>query len=250
MIGRVQNAARTAGRPDVFARVIQGVVNPPAALLNGAANGVSDFSAGIFHARALKAQNQMLKSEMASAALYTETMDRLNEEIDQLRKLQNLPAIEGKEKVSADIIGFFPYENRLTISAGADKGVAVGQPVVTPDGLLGRIQVVGPNTAQVLLLSSPEPTNRIGAIAQRNPPSAGLLRGESSTTFLLEFNDPKAPVASGDLVVTSGFSEHIPRGIPIGRVIQVDDNVEFGKRQARVYPSVNIGSVREVFVLK
>lgn len=230
--------------------MVQGVVNPPANLLNGTANGISDFGAGIFHARSLKEENRMLKSQIASVALYTETMERLHEEIDQLRKLEDLPAIEGKQRVPADVIGFFPYENRLTISAGSAKGVAVGQPVVTPDGLIGRIQVVSSSTAQVLLLSSPETTNRIGAIAQRNPPSAGLLRGESSTTYLLEFNDPKAPVESGDLVVTSGFSEHIPRGIPIGRVIQVDDNVEFGKRQARVYPSVNIGSVREVFVLK
>ncbi len=234
----------------MFGRVVQGVVNPPANLFTSMANGASDFQQGIFHARSLKAENRTLKSQMASVALYTETMDRLNQEVDSLRKLQNFPPIQGKEKVPADVIGFFPYENRLTISAGSNEGVNVGQPVVTPDGLIGRIQVVTPTTSQVLLLSSPEPTNRIGAIAQRNPPSAGLLRGESATTYLLEFNDPKAPVASGDLVVTSGFSEHIPRGIPIGRVIQVDDNVEFGKRQAKVYPSVNIGTVREVFVLK
>ena len=34
------------------------------------------------------------------------------------------------------------------------------------------------------------------------------------------------------------------------RVIQVDDNEEFGKRQARVYPTASLGSIREVFVLK
>lgn len=150
----------------------------------------------------------------------------------------------------AEVIGYFPYENRFTLNVGWDSGVKVGQPVVAAGGLLGKIQVVTGKTSQVLLLASPEPSNRIGALALRNPPSAGLLRGESSATFVLEFSDPKAPVATGDLVVTAGFSEHIPRGIPIGRVIQVDDNVEFGKRQARVYPSASIGNVREVFVLK
>ncbi len=231
-------------------RIVQALVNPPARILGSASDGASDFVDGVLNARALTAQNRALKAQLSAVALYAEKVDRLETEVDSLRAMQGFAEIPGKVKVPAEVIGFFPYENRLTVSAGSSQGVRAGQPVVTPDGLLGRVQVVTPSTSQVLLLSSPESTNRIGALAERNPPSAGLLRGESSTTYLLEFSDPKAPVSNGDLVVTSGFSEHIPRGIPIGRVIQVDDNVEFGKRQARVYPSVNIGTVREVFILK
>lgn len=250
VLGRLQTSARNAGSVDVFGRISQAIEGPPSSVFATTADGITEFLTGVANARSLVVENRALKSQMAAVALYTETMDRLSQEIESLRRLQGFPPIAGKIKVPAEVIGYYPYENRLTLSAGSDRGVRVGQPVVAPEGLIGRIQVVTPKSSQVLLLSSPEASNRIGALAMRNPPSAGLLRGESSTTYLLEFNDPKAPVANGDLVVTSGFSEHIPRGIPIGRVIQVDDNVEFGKRQARVYPNVAIGTLREVFILK
>ena len=55
----------------------------------------------------------------------------------------------------------------------------------------------------------------------------------------------------GDKIVTSGHSEHIPRGILIGKVIAVDFNPEFGNRRATVSPAVQgRPDLREVAILK
>lgn len=250
VLGRIQTGARTAGKVDPVGRIVQFVIDPVSKGLTGAMNGTSDFFAGLARSRALVAENRRLKAERAQLALYLETVDRLEREIDSLRKLQNLPGLQGRKKIPAEVIGYFPNENRLTLSVGSRDGVEAGQPVVAPEGLLGRIQVVSGSTSQVLLLSSPDVNNRIGAIALRNPPSVGLLRGESPTSYFLEFADPKAPVDVGDVVMTSGLSDRIPRGIPIGRVIQIDDSEELGRRQALVFPSVSVGSVREVEVIE
>jgi cell shape-determining protein MreC len=66
----------------------------------------------------------------------------------------------------------------------------------------------------------------------------------------LELADPTATVESGDLVVTSGFSSEIPKGIAIGKVVSVHDDPAFGKRTAIVYPRVALGQIREVVVIK
>ena len=124
-------------------------------------------------------------------------------------------------------------------------------PVVAPGGLLGRIQSVGENDSIVVLLSSPDPSNRIGAMVVRKPPndpSLGLLRGESLNQLILEFSDPKAQVEVGDKVVSSGFSEFIPRNVPIGIVTQVENDEEYGRRSAYVRPIVNLNAGREVNV--
>jgi len=62
--------------------------------------------------------------------------------------------------------------------------------------------------------------------------------------------DPKSPIASGDKIVTSGLSQHIPYGLVVGRVISAEDDPDYGTRRATVDPAVNVGLLREVQVLK
>ena len=79
---------------------------------------------------------------------------------------------------------------------------------------------------------------------------SGLMHGEAPDRLTVEFLDMNAPIDIGDLVVTSGFSELIPRDIPIGRIVQVYKDDEFGTRVAQVFPAVSLGRVREVVVLR
>jgi rod shape-determining protein MreC len=245
-LGSLQNASRVGGGADLASRTVQSLVNPPSRAMASVANAMGELSNGLRNGPKMRAELADLRSREAAAEMYVERMGMLEREIETLRKLHGTPSY-GKTKVAARIIGFFPTESRISISAGADKGLKPGFPVVAADGLVGVVQAVNPRTSHVLLLASPG--LKIGALASRNPPPAGLLRGDSRTTLILDFMDPKAPVESGDAVVTSGFSDKIPYNIPIGRVIAVDDNPEFGVRRAYVFPNVQIGTVREVFVL-
>jgi cell shape-determining protein MreC len=62
--------------------------------------------------------------------------------------------------------------------------------------------------------------------------------------------DIQSNVQVGDRVVTSGYSEFIPAGIPIGRVVQIHNDLEFGTKRCQVFPNVQIGDVREVAILR
>lgn len=242
----MQNKARDAGHADIVGRIVQALVSPGARGITGLANWTGDIGSGMTSGHSLRNELRTLRAEQAATRMYLEQMAVAQREIDDLRKISGLPAY-GKTKLIADIIEIFPRENRFTIGVGSNQGVKVGAPVVTAAGILGVVQVVGATSSQAQLLNSLGV--KIGAIALRNPPVAGLLVGKSATTLSLEFTDPQAPVQNGDIVVTSGFSDKIPRGIPIGKIIQIDDDPAFGMRRAQVYPNVSLGAVREVVVL-
>jgi len=81
-------------------------------------------------------------------------------------------------------------------------------------------------------------------------PVAGLTRGDGGDRLVVEVTDSVASISPGDLVVTNGFSEMVPRGIPLGRVIEVTKQIEYGSRRLVVAPAFRLGESREVYVLK
>lgn len=212
------------------------------------ADSTSDFLVGLTHASVLRRQVAMLQAQAGAVADYTEQMQRKQSEIDDLRKLLRFRDLPGKTAIPAEVSGIFAYDNRITITAGSNEGVQPMMPVVSGRGLLALVQTVEADHSEALLLVSP--VTQIGAIAVRNPPPAGLLRGEGGGVLYLDFLDPNAIVQSGDEIVTSGFSARIPPDIPIGRIIGIGDNPDFGTKRAVVFPWASLGAAREVYVLK
>jgi rod shape-determining protein MreC len=245
----VQNGARAQARLDPLTHSVQTLAIPIARPAGGLAVGTGEFFYGLTRARRLAVENKRLYDRLVANALYVEQSSRLQREIDNLRGLLSLPDLPGRARIPADIIGFVPRDNRLTLSVGTKQGIKAGMPVVGAAGLIGTVQTVAADRCGVLLLTSRGLT--LGAIVlDRNPAPAGLLRGEDSDTLILTLRDPKAPVQIGDTVATSGLSEVVPRGIPIGRVIQVEDDIAFGERRAIIDPFASVGELREVVVLK
>jgi rod shape-determining protein MreC len=103
------------------------------------------------------------------------------------------------------------------VAAGRNQGVAVGQPVIGADGLIGRTIETGSNAARVLLLT--DPSSRIPVIVVRTG-QAGLAVGTNRPA--LELRDRVGldqPLVTGDRLVTSGDGGIFPPGIPVGTII-------------------------------
>lgn len=216
--------------------------------LSTAADAVSDFASGVANSGELASENRRLKVLARSADLYGDRVRFLESEIERQRKLFGLESPAGRKRIPARNIEYFPLENRITLNVGQAQDVKAGLPVVASDGLVGIVQTVSKSTCQVLLITSPR--MKVGALVLRDTQPAGLVHGESATSLSLEFLDLNSPVKVGDVVVTSGFSEWIPAGIPIGRIVQVQDDIEYGARRCQVFPNVQIGATREVLVLR
>lgn len=258
VIGSIQNASRTQDHVDRVSAVVRTIVMPVGSLLNGTVRTTMAFVTGTLSATKLVRENQRLKALELVYASYSERIDELKKENETLRVLQGFGPLPGKTRVPAVVYGFSINENRLTINVGSNQGVKAGCPVESAVGLVGTVEDVEPTRSQVLLLTSAglQPNSKgkallIGAIdVNRNPPPAGLLRGENSSTLTLTFMDPKAPVQIGDTIVTAGYnSGKIPRGLIIGKVIQLDPSEEFGTLKARVDPAFSLGNLEDLFVL-
>lgn len=247
VLGVYQNRERSQNRVSLFDSLIRTTVSPIAGPSGRLYRNLHTFGTIAWQGQAILNENRALKAQMVAVSQYQETVDRLQREVDRFRTLNDLAPSYNRQRVFADVIGLFPNENRITLGAGSKKGVKPGCPVVTADGLLGIVQTVSPGECQALLLNSVGVT--VGALAPaHNPPIAGLCRGDAPFASVT-FEDPNAPVAMNDLVVTSGFSSRIPRGIPIGRVVQIIDRQETGARKAFINLSASVGTLREVVIL-
>lgn len=247
-LGRMQDGARSKDGVDFLGDLIQSSVRPAAGALSSGLNGLADTWEGITSGDDLVRRNRRLEQQVRAASLYDANVMRLQAEVDSLRRMLDLPVIGARDKVAADVIGYFPRENRITISAGSNTGIRSGSPVITGDGLVGVVSSVSGNQSQVVLLGNSR--LQIGGITSSATPAAGLLRGESSQSLLLEIPEMSARVAVGETVQTTGFSEKIPKGIVIGTVVSVEDEIQFGRKVARVKPSVQVAGIREVLVLR
>jgi rod shape-determining protein MreC len=245
----LQKNARNQGGTSFIDQSVRLVCTPISRLSAGIIDGTRGYFVGALQGGRLRDENMRLKRELALLGTYGETIGMYQKEVDSLRTLAGADPTYKHEKVVADIDGYFPQQNRITVAAGRDKGIKEGMPAVCALGLVGRVQTVGLKDCQVLLLTSS--LVQFGAIAPKyNPPHAGLISGENSPTLMIKFALAQVPVVSGDLITTSGFYSGVPKGIPIGRVISAESLPEMGSSRARVLPAVSVGDLREVVILK
>lgn len=246
ILGQAQNVSRDRGKQDFLTLSVQSVVNPGANVVTSVLTGLDNFWIGMRDAKSLKAENEQLRQMERTAGRYLETVDRLQSEIDDMRKMLDLPVPSGREKKFAKVIGYYQVQSRLTLNVGSRDGIEPYMPVVSADGLIGIIETVESRHSQVLLISSP--ALRISAKTIADPNVPGLLRGETADRLVMEVLGLDE-VHTGETVVTSGLTD-IPGNIHIGVVVEARSEPRYGTRRILVEPSAKIGNLSEVFVIK
>lgn len=245
--GWTQDAFRARGQRDPLTVAVHLLLEPGAAGFRSMRYGIESFWMSLSRGRELRQENDRLRGLAATVSLYEERIDSVLKRLDSVRALLKLPTANRKP-LGADVIGYYPNDNLITITAGADKGVRRGMPVMAAAGLVGVVDVVGPNSSEVLLVSSPR--RKIGAKTLGDPPATGLLRGETTNRLILDVLESASSIAAGDEVETLGMSKAIPPNLPIGRVIEVARDREFGTTRAVVSPHVRLAELHEVVVLR
>jgi rod shape-determining protein MreC len=127
---------------------------------------------------------------------------------------------QDQDFVTADIIDSDQSGQLRTISInrGTRDGITIGMPVVTQQGLVGRILNVSANASRVLLIT--DPTSAVSARLQSSR-APGTVIGQLSGNMRLTFIPVDATVNEGDLVITSGLGGNFPPDLVIGQVTSV-----------------------------
>lgn len=197
-------------------------VTPILRVMAEPAAAISQFVTNLRELAAIREQNAELREANTRLLEWQSVAQKLENENRQLRGLLgtvNEPETRSvTARVVADSGGAFAQS--ILVTAGNRNGVAKGQAVVTSEGLAGRVTQAGYRSARVLLITdinSRIPV-RVGEAGDR-----AILSGDNSSRPKLNYLGVKSAAAPGDRIVTSGDAGAFPPGIPVGRVVSVDD---------------------------
>jgi len=150
--------------------------------------------------------------------------------------------------IAATVIGreISPFLQYIIIDKGTDHGIRYGMPVVTKQGLVGRVDaVIGPAARIKLITDSTSVVNIRLQAAEIEAQLLGSLTGDLALDMIpLDEN-----VEPGDIVLTSGLGGNYPPNIFVGQVLSVQtrENVLF--QTATVQPIVDFNSISSVLVV-
>lgn len=195
----------------------------------------------------LRQANQTLQFR----AMQAEALLRENEQLRQLlawrqKNPQSLWDLRLAHVIAHDTANWW---QTVGIDLGSRDGMRPDLPVLTTNGLVGRISSVGVTTSQVALIGSPN--CRVAATFGRNGEDCVITGGagplENMLVTLMLFSDA-GTLKPGQPVITSGIGRIFPKGIPIGQISEEPRQVELGYSEVRVKLAVNLNSLNEVFV--
>jgi rod shape-determining protein MreC len=198
--------------------------------------------------RAVRTENRQLRERIArlEQALW---MDKeAVASYHRLRRVVELAEQLPFQSVVAEVTGVdaSAWFQSLTVNRGARQGVRLNAPVVGPGGLVGRVIAVAPGAAQVQLLSDRDCS--VGALLVRGR-SRGIISGTGTAALQMKYVSNLEDVAVGDLVVTSGIDGMYPKGIAVGRVVQLQNGPRLFKN-ITVEPAARLERLEEVFILE
>jgi rod shape-determining protein MreC len=149
-------------------------------------------------------QNAALRQEVERARVKLVEAQAIAEENRRLKELLGLTKQDPRPIAVAMLIGSTSSSTRrfATISAGSRQGVAIGMPVRSPLGLVGRVLEVGSSTARVLLITD---TESVVPVRRASDGTPAFATGRADGTLQLRLiNLGINPLKRGDVVVTSG----------------------------------------------
>lgn len=170
----------------------------------------------------LEVENDRLRDANARLIEWQAVARRLEAENTALRGMLNFRPGPDPATVSARVIadtgGAFVHS--LVLNAGSRDGIRKGSPVVTGEGLAGRVVSVGTRSARVLLIT--DLNSRIPVLVESTGTRA-ILAGDNADRPKLIHLPPGAYVAPGDRIVTSGHGGVFPPRLPVGVVVSVNE---------------------------
>ena len=160
-------------------------------------------------------QNERLRRENLDLERYRDAAIALNNENHRLRALLGLKTEPPIPMVTAQVVldARGPFSNTRLADVGMEQGVAIGNPVMSERGLIGRVVGVAPGASRILLLT--DIASRTPVMVDRTNARA-ILTGEGGPNPKLAYMRGINPVRTGDRILTSGDGGVFPRGLPVG----------------------------------
>ena len=193
-------------------------------------------------------ENEVLRRKVASLNTRLRLMQDAGIENARLRGMLGFKALFEYDVMPVRVVAREPSPlfRSCIINAGRDRELVRFMPVVTGQGVAGKINGVYPHLSQVQLLT--DPSNRTSVMTRRNR-VVGILETENGKSFFVRYRS-HAPIAVDDTVITSGLGGIYPKGLYVGEIVTVTDDPDPLFKKAWIGPAGNFEDLEEVFVLR
>ncbi|CAN5671122.1 hypothetical protein BH18CHL1_BH18CHL1_02940 [soil metagenome] len=230
-------------------------LSPLRTALAGTTRSVTGLFTTIAEIDRLRRDNEAQAQRIAALEAELLEAEGIRVENERLTRLLGVQSSFGHRSVAAVVIGrpISDLERVVTLDRGSDDGVSVGDPVVSSDGgLAGSVMGVGSRHSDVLLISDTR-SLVIGLIEASR--ATGEVVGRLSANLAMVSIPTTEAVAIDDRVVTAGLTlgddvrSPFPRGLLIGRVVDVDEDAAAIVKTALVEPAADLDELEYVLVI-
>jgi len=222
------------------------IIEPINRSMTAISNGIQGAWLGYVDLRSAREENQLLAAKVEELKLANRKLETAESEARRLRGFLRLKTLIPSATVVARVVGGSAGESSrlLMIDKGADAGIKPDLPVMVPDGVVGKVLAVFPDSAQIILLS--DPFSGAGVLLEQSR-MHGVLKGRNEPLLYLDFIPNGEQVATGQRVFTSGEDKIYPPGLPVGVVESATKGQKF--LDVKVRPSASLQSLEEVMVI-
>jgi len=135
----------------------------------------------------------------------------------------------------------------VIIDHGSDDGIQHGMPVVTQQGLVGRVAAVTASASRIRLITDPK---SVVNVHLQNQNEDALAEGSVTGEVTLGMVSQNVTLNPGDILLTSGLGGNFPTDILVGQVINVEKTENDLFQSASVQPVIDFAALRAVLVIK
>lgn len=253
MFGMMLYSASGDGAENIPRNLLQMVTTPFQQAGAFLSNTVGGWFEGLASARYSAQENEELKKQIADLNRQMVDYEKLKDENEQLREIAGIKELYPDfEVMPAQVVSRDSADraSSFIIDRGSLHGIAVNDPVVTTNGLVGIVTDVAPISARVKTILSPEidvsaidvKTDQLGLI------SGSYTLAQKGTTKMAILSEETA-IEEGTMVITAGASGLYPKGVPIGTVKKVDTESTGITKYAEIEPYEDASSVTTVQVI-
>jgi rod shape-determining protein MreC len=200
-------------------------------------------------------ENKTLKARIDKLASLEAEVQSLKKDNQSLRDtLGEKQTLSDNEPLSATVIGRNPdrWNEMIIIDKGNINGIKKNMAVMTATGLIGKVKSVSQFSSTVELLSAMDPKNRISAVIQGKSDVYGFVQGfdDKQKLLLVKSIPAGTTITKGQTVITSGLGGIFPKGLMIGKVVDVKPD-QYGLNQtAYVKPGADFYDIQNVIIIK
>ena len=261
---KLAGRSRPRGRPIVIALLLIAVTLTVVdrSIDNGPVDAVSDYVRDGFTSigdlwpfggsdSALESRNKQLEAQLAEANGKLAQAADATRERKNLAVLAALPTIDNVPKVIARVtsLGASNFDASIELGKGTDAGITTGMPVVTGEGLVGR--VVETTRERSIVLLAGDTTSNVG-VRFVTSGEIGVSAGQGMTkNTRVDLIDLDSKIQNGEIAVTSGMQNSLyPPGIPVGTVASNTAGPQDLRRSIELKPAVKVSTLDSVAVLQ